>query len=219
MDGVEMYDFSYTEYEEDERVARVSEMYDECENKAEDVDDEGKEEDEVSFHGDSSNMDSSESEAEITPKKKRNIPPPNPPFRLRRIGTKASQTKNTHSPKRTKELARKIVSSSPLKNGGIVVPTAKKGSTVVVDSHGGIVKPFKAPTRVPFKTPLDVQPVRGQKFTSLKTLEAAKYEREKIREIARCEHQTNCQIAFIYLNSDHITKQGNITYSRHTIKH
>ncbi|KAK1356623.1 hypothetical protein POM88_049879 [Heracleum sosnowskyi] len=81
-----MYDFSYTRYEEDERVARVSEMYDECEKKTEDVDEEGKEEDKVSFHGDSSNMDSSECEAEITPKKRRNFPPPNPPFRLRRRG-------------------------------------------------------------------------------------------------------------------------------------
>ncbi|KAK1384294.1 hypothetical protein POM88_022029 [Heracleum sosnowskyi] len=474
-----MYDFSYTRYEEDERVARVSEMYDECEKKTEDVEEEGKEEDEVSFHGDSSNMDSSESEAEITPKKRRNIPPPNPPFRLRRRGrysmlrglfkntediplildddngppmsqpsqdnaamtdsvneafketkydaeneedhdtekveeafegesddpcnqdepvqhgtmefdddssegeynnddermamsscdeadiqypefneftdmddpkfelaqsttdyffkrhmdelkkvaprayewlsgkprsqwsskrkskmeqintkfctkplkklhkamemagtarpiwngdnkylvtmtegghqiewghntrtcqtkkndeekkrqeegvtaeaiskkvpkctkcqkeghnqrtcrslvqkdevqnkkqkvnatdvnlkdnnerTKASPATNTHSPKRTKQLARKTVRSSPLKHGVIVVPKAKNGGTVDVASHGGIVKPFKAPARVPFKTPLDVQPVRGQKYTSLKNLEAAKYEREK----------------------------------------
>ncbi|KAK1371369.1 hypothetical protein POM88_037461 [Heracleum sosnowskyi] len=328
-----MYDFSYTQYEEDERVARVSEMYDECEKKTEVVEEEGKEEDEVSFHGDSSNMDSSESEAEITPKKRRNIPPPNPPFRLRRRGrysmlrglfkntedtplildddngppmsqpsqdnaamtesvneafketeydaeneedhdtekveeafeeesddpcnqdesvqhgtmefdddkkkrqeegvtaeaiskkvpkctkcqeeghnqrtcrslvqkdevqnkkqkvtatdanlkdnnerTKASPLTNTHSPKRTKQLARKTVRSSPLKHGVIVVPEAKNSGTVAVASHGGIVKPFKAPARVPFKTLLDVQPVRGQKYTSLKNLEAAKYEREK----------------------------------------
>ncbi|KAK1371345.1 hypothetical protein POM88_037437 [Heracleum sosnowskyi] len=369
-----MYDFSYTQYEEDERVARVSEMYDECEKKTEVVEEEGKEEDEVSFHGDSSNMDSRESEAEITPKKRRNIPPPNPPFRLRRRGrysmlrglfkntedtplildddngppmsqpsqdnaamtesvneafketgydaeneedhdtekveeafegesddpcnqdesvqhgtmefdddssegeynsddermamsscdeadiqypefneftdmddpkfelekkrqeegvtaeaiskkvpkctkcqeeghnqrtcrslvqkdevqnkkqkvtatdanlkdnnerTKASPLTNTHSPKRTKQLARKTVRSSPLKHGVIVVPEAKNSGIVAVASHGGIVKPFKAPARVPFKTPLDVQPVRGQKYTSLKNLEAAKYEREK----------------------------------------
>ncbi|KAK1371352.1 hypothetical protein POM88_037444 [Heracleum sosnowskyi] len=93
--------------------------------------------------------------------------------------TKASPLTNTHSPKRTKQLARKTVRSSPLKHGVIVVPEAKNSGTVAVASHGGIVKPFKAPARVPFKTPLDVQPVRGQKYTSLKNLEAAKYEREK----------------------------------------
>ncbi|KAK1354839.1 hypothetical protein POM88_048095 [Heracleum sosnowskyi] len=93
--------------------------------------------------------------------------------------TKASAPTNSHSPKRTKQLARKTVRSSPLKHGVIVVPEVKNGGTVAVASHGGIVKPFKAPARVPFKTPLDVQPVRGQKYTSLKNLEAAKYEREK----------------------------------------
>ncbi|KAK1361055.1 hypothetical protein POM88_045529 [Heracleum sosnowskyi] len=93
--------------------------------------------------------------------------------------TKASPPTNTHSPKRTKQLARKTVRSSPLKHGVIVVPEAKNGGTIAVTSHGGIVKPFKPPARVPFKTLLDVQPVRGQKYTSLKNLEAAKYEREK----------------------------------------
>lgn len=44
-------------------------------------------EDNVSFHGDSSNSDSSESKVEVTPKKKkRRITPPNPPYRLRKKG-------------------------------------------------------------------------------------------------------------------------------------
>lgn len=89
---------------------------------------------------------------------------------------KASQT--TNSPKRTKELARRSVRSLPLKNGGIIIPTTKKTSAGAA-FHGGIVKPFKAPPRVSSKNPLDVHLVRGQKFTSLKNLEEARYEREK----------------------------------------
>ncbi|KAK1378714.1 hypothetical protein POM88_025458 [Heracleum sosnowskyi] len=102
-------------------------------------------------------------------------------------GQRLHQLQIVISPKRTKQLARKTVRSSPLKHGVKVVAKAKNGGTVDVASHGCIVKPFKAPARVPFKTPLDVQPVRGQKLTSLKNLEAAKYEREKSRERPRCE--------------------------------
>lgn len=81
----------------------------------------------------------------------------------------ASQSRNT--PKRTKELAKRTIRSSPLKNGGVIVPRAKQRAASTL-SHGGTIKPFKPPA-------LDVQPVRGQKFTSLKNLEAAAHERQK----------------------------------------
>lgn len=44
------------------------------------------EDDKQSFQGDLSNIDSSESEVQITPKRRRRIPPPNPPYRTRRRG-------------------------------------------------------------------------------------------------------------------------------------
>lgn len=86
--GDDGYNFSFTQLEEDVRIMRVSDMYDEWDNKEDIVDnEENKDEDDLSFHGDSSNMDSSESEVEISPqKKKRRILPPNLPFRLRRRG-------------------------------------------------------------------------------------------------------------------------------------
>ncbi|KAK1361379.1 hypothetical protein POM88_045853 [Heracleum sosnowskyi] len=184
-----MYDFSYTQYEADERVARVSEMYDECEKKTEDVDEEGKEECEMAgtarpiWNGDNKYLvtmiESGHQIKDEVQNKKQKVNATDANLKDNNERTKASPAINSHSPKRTNQLARKTVRSSPLKHGVIVAPKAKNGGTVVVASHGGIVKPFKAPTRVPFKTSLDVKPVRGQKFTSLKNLEAAKYEREK----------------------------------------
>ncbi|KAK1397643.1 hypothetical protein POM88_007506 [Heracleum sosnowskyi] len=44
------------------------------------------EEEKQSFHGDSSNMDSSESDCPKPKKKVRRIPPPNPPYRARKRG-------------------------------------------------------------------------------------------------------------------------------------
>ena len=89
----DMFDFSFTQYAEDERERRVGEMYDELEEGEGEAENEGEGEaaneeleDDVSFHGDSSNLDSSESEVEPPPKKKRRIPPPNQPFRLRKRG-------------------------------------------------------------------------------------------------------------------------------------
>ena len=87
----DMFDFSFTQLAEDEREWRVGDMYDELEEKQMDMDvgEAANEEvqDDVSFHGDSSNLDSTESEVEPSPKKKkRRIPPPNPPFRLRKKG-------------------------------------------------------------------------------------------------------------------------------------
>lgn len=90
----DLNDFSFTQFDIDERVQRVESMIEECETEGkqkegeyEDECEGDEEKDDVSFEGDSSNMDSSESEVEISPKKKkRRIPPPNPPFRLRRRG-------------------------------------------------------------------------------------------------------------------------------------
>ncbi|KAK1376466.1 hypothetical protein POM88_032659 [Heracleum sosnowskyi] len=47
---------------------------------------EGVEDDKLSFEGDSSNVNSSDSEVEILPKKKKRIPPPNPPYMTRKKG-------------------------------------------------------------------------------------------------------------------------------------
>ncbi|KAL8099717.1 hypothetical protein AgCh_032105 [Apium graveolens] len=44
------------------------------------------EEDNDSFQGDNSNLDSTDSEVEKSPKKKNGIPPPNPPYRTRKRG-------------------------------------------------------------------------------------------------------------------------------------
>lgn len=89
----DLLDFDFTQFNTDERIQRVECMIEECQAKGkhEEVgkdDCEGDEEkDDVSFNGDSSNMDSSESEVEISPKKKKKrIPPPNPPFRNRKRG-------------------------------------------------------------------------------------------------------------------------------------
>lgn len=77
----EKYDFLFTQFEIDEKVRRVEEMRDDCEKRGEKVMTEGAEDSEedqgiVSFHSDSLNMNFSESDVEITPKKKRRIPPP-----------------------------------------------------------------------------------------------------------------------------------------------
>lgn len=86
---VDLLDFSMTQFELDETERRVSEMYDETEapEKKSEMSENAELEENVSFHGDSSNLDSTESEVETAPKKKkRRIPPPNPPFRLRKRG-------------------------------------------------------------------------------------------------------------------------------------
>ncbi|KAK1385309.1 hypothetical protein POM88_023044 [Heracleum sosnowskyi] len=86
-------DFSFTQFLEDERVERVSGMIDESDNYNVVVENEdqadnvqGEDDDNDSFLGDSSNLDSTDSEAEITLKKKKRIPPPNPPYMTRNRG-------------------------------------------------------------------------------------------------------------------------------------
>ena len=85
------------------------------------------------------------------------------------------QTTKIRTSPRTKQLAKKHVRTSPMKSGGKIIPST---TTTSVASHGGIIRPFKAPAKVLHKTPLDVQPVHGQKFTSLKNLQAAVQERK-----------------------------------------
>ncbi|WOH05065.1 hypothetical protein DCAR_0624477 [Daucus carota subsp. sativus] len=46
-------------------------------------------------------------------------------------------------------------------------------------SHGGIIRPFKPPAAISRQNPLGVEPIPGQKFTSLKNLEAAKTKMQK----------------------------------------
>ncbi|KAK1367463.1 hypothetical protein POM88_043024 [Heracleum sosnowskyi] len=82
----EAWDFSFTQMAIDQRIERIEDIRVEIEGIANDEatkDDE--EEEKTSFHGDSSNMDSSESDCP-TPKKVRRVPPPNPPYRARRRG-------------------------------------------------------------------------------------------------------------------------------------
>ncbi|WOH15943.1 hypothetical protein DCAR_0935491 [Daucus carota subsp. sativus] len=46
-------------------------------------------------------------------------------------------------------------------------------------SHGGIIRPLKPPAAISRQNPLGVKPIPGQKFTSLKNLEAAKTKMQK----------------------------------------
>ncbi|KAL1811569.1 hypothetical protein ACET3Z_021634 [Daucus carota] len=93
----EFQDFSFTQFELDERERRVGEMREEVE-KSEPKDADGacekKDADEPnSFIADTSNLDisnldSTESEAPpVAKKRKRRIPPPNPPYRTRKKGS------------------------------------------------------------------------------------------------------------------------------------
>ncbi|KAK1399066.1 hypothetical protein POM88_008929 [Heracleum sosnowskyi] len=68
------------------RIERIEDIRVEIEGIAYDeATEDDEEEEKASFHGDSSNMDSSESDCP-TPKKVRRVPPPNPPYRARRRG-------------------------------------------------------------------------------------------------------------------------------------
>ena len=83
--------FSFTQFELDERERRVGEMREEVEkSELKDADGacEKKDADEPnSFIADTSNLDSTESEAPpVAKKRKRRIPPPNPPYRTRKKG-------------------------------------------------------------------------------------------------------------------------------------
>ncbi|KAK1388110.1 hypothetical protein POM88_016288 [Heracleum sosnowskyi] len=88
--GSDFNDFSFTQFEEDERIERIEQIREEHEygDEGEELpkEDEGVEDDKLSFEGDSSNVDSSDSEVDILPKKKKRIPPPNPPYRTRKRG-------------------------------------------------------------------------------------------------------------------------------------
>lgn len=87
----EQYDFSLTQLGLDEREEKINEIREECEEIRNGNDEEKSEEgdvdeaDKLSFHGDESNIDSSESEADLVSKRRR-IPPPNSPYRTRRKG-------------------------------------------------------------------------------------------------------------------------------------
>ena len=87
LDG-ENWDISFTQLAIDQRIQRIEDIRVEVGEALNEVDEEGADEDEEekqSFHGDSSNMDSSESDCP-KPKKKRRVPPPNPPYRARKRG-------------------------------------------------------------------------------------------------------------------------------------
>ncbi|KAK1350638.1 hypothetical protein POM88_054627 [Heracleum sosnowskyi] len=88
--GSDFNDFSFTQFEEDERIERIEQIREEREygDEGEELpkEYEGVEDDKLSFEGDSSNVDSSDSEVDILPKKKKRIPPPNPPYRTRKRG-------------------------------------------------------------------------------------------------------------------------------------
>ena len=93
-----------TQYEEDERVERIEQIREEREYGGDghgEADGEGigaggaegklksDDDDKVSFEGDSSNLDSTDSEVDTLPKKQkkpRRIPHPNPPYRTRKRG-------------------------------------------------------------------------------------------------------------------------------------
>ena len=83
-------EFSLTQLAEDQRIERIEEMREEVGYVGEPAgDNEGvnpskKEEEQLSWEGDSSNLDSSDSEVEKVPPKRRRIPPPNPPYRTRK---------------------------------------------------------------------------------------------------------------------------------------
>ncbi|KAK1366742.1 hypothetical protein POM88_042303 [Heracleum sosnowskyi] len=82
----EAWDFSFTQMTIDQRIERIEDIRVEIEGIAYDeATEDDEEEEKASFHGDSSNMDSSESDCP-TPKKVRRVPPPNPPYRARRRG-------------------------------------------------------------------------------------------------------------------------------------
>lgn len=89
-DGVEDYDFdfSFTQFELDEIEQRISEMIEECEKTEEKFGTEGLDEryiaPDIPFQPDSSDIDSTETEAPVP--RRRRIPPPNPPYRSRKRG-------------------------------------------------------------------------------------------------------------------------------------
>ncbi|KAK1392472.1 hypothetical protein POM88_011528 [Heracleum sosnowskyi] len=82
----EAWDFSFIQMVIDDRIQRIEDIRDEVEGNVNEVveEDTEDEEEKQSFHGDSSNMDSSESDCPKPKKKVRRIPPPNPPYRARK---------------------------------------------------------------------------------------------------------------------------------------
>lgn len=86
-------DFSFTQHELDERERRVDEIREECEEEhVEKVEEqeqsrpgENTEEEQPKYYCDTSNLDSTETEAP-PPRRQRKIPPPNPPYRTRKKG-------------------------------------------------------------------------------------------------------------------------------------
>lgn len=87
---IDYNDFSFTQMLLDEKEVRIDDIREEIEERTIlGNDSEGEREDDVdeaSFHGDSSNLDSSENEVTAPPRRVKRIPPPNPPYRTRRRG-------------------------------------------------------------------------------------------------------------------------------------
>lgn len=84
-------DFSFTQFDDDARIERIEDIREECGYVGEAEGELDKtiyeeEEDKISFQGDSSNLDSTDSEVEKWSKKKKIIPPPNPPYKTTRKG-------------------------------------------------------------------------------------------------------------------------------------
>lgn len=86
--GAVYYDFPFTQYELDERERRVEEIREECDvignvPRAGDL----TAEEPIGFFPDTSNVDTTETEtAPLRLKRRRTVPPPNPPYRARRRG-------------------------------------------------------------------------------------------------------------------------------------
>ncbi|KAK1380251.1 hypothetical protein POM88_026995 [Heracleum sosnowskyi] len=104
--GSDFNDFSFTQFEEDERIERIEQIREEREygDEGEELpkEDEGVEDDKLIFEGDSCNVDSSYSDVDILPKKKKRIPPPNPPYRTRKRG-RYSMLRRVDQEKKLKE--------------------------------------------------------------------------------------------------------------------
>lgn len=124
-------DFSFTQYELDEREERIGDIREETDtlNLNEEFggyEGSGDEDDKQSFQGDLSNIDSSDSEVEITPKKIKTIPPPNPPTkvqitfeRVRTIPPPNPPTEVKISPKKKRRIPLLILPIEPEKREGI----------------------------------------------------------------------------------------------------
>ncbi|KAL1803942.1 hypothetical protein ACET3Z_032589 [Daucus carota] len=117
LDG-ENWDISFTQLAIDQRIQRIEDIRVEVGEALNEVDEEGADEDEEekqSFHGDSSNMDSSESDCP-KPKKKRRVPPPNPPYRARKRGNDVTPKTVKRNTSEGKSSQRPIEKKQPIED-------------------------------------------------------------------------------------------------------